>query len=431
MNTQSNSKAGGQFPLPGRQFRAFLLFFHVVFLGMLVVTLYWYLHRVGNPSGRGFILASLVTVQCLLYVGFFAIPSLAEKSPAWQWFRNVLGKISDSRNPDWPAMRWWMLYLAASVAIVLAECRIERAFGWTLIAYLGQVSGLPTRISVPTTLAIVVAWLLNQFGWTALAGWDGGRWLSFLIQVTPGLVFLLFVGRIIQTSQERGRLIVELEAAKRELELAHQRDAELAVLQERERLARDLHDSLGHSLVALTVQLEATQRLVATEPGRAATLLAEMQRLTRAGMEDLRRSLANLRAAGLGERPLAEALQTLCAEARKPSGPSIECKLADGANRLPPRVAEVIWRLAQEGLANAEKHAHARQVQVSLDVQPKEVLVRVRDDGPGLPLDAENKPGHYGLRGLRERVEGIGGTLTLTAPGGKGTLIEARIPLIA
>lgn len=210
-----------------------------------------------------------MAVQFLLYVGFFAIPSLAERSPAWQWFRNVLGKISDPRSPDWPALRWWMLYLGASVAVVLAECRIESAFGWTLIAYVGQLSACPFRVSVPAALAIVAAWLLNQFGWNALASWGGGRWIAFLMQVTPGLVFLLFVGRVIQTSNERGRLILELEAAKRELELARQRDAELAVLQERERLARDLHDSLGHSLVTLTVQLEAAQRLLATDPSRA------------------------------------------------------------------------------------------------------------------------------------------------------------------
>ncbi len=430
MNSQASSKAGGQFPLPGGQFRAFLLFFHIVFLGMLVFSVFLYLHRVGNPGGRGFILAGLVTVQSLLYVGFFAIPSLAEKSPAWQWFRNVLGRISDPKNPDWPAMRWWMLYIVTSVAIVLAECRIEGAFGWTLVAYVGQLSGFPFRISVPTTMAIVIAWLLNQFGWDALASWGGGRWFTFLMQIMPGLVFLLFVGRIIQTSSDRGKLILELKAAKRELEMARQRDAELAVLQERERLARDLHDSLGHSLVTLTVQLEGSQRLLSTDPARAATMLVEMQKLTRSSMEDLRRSLANLRAAGLGDRPLGDALQALCAEASQRSGMRAECELAEGANRVPPRVAEVIWRLAQEGLMNAQKHARAHRVQVRLDLQTKEVVFQAQDDGIGLPADAENKPGHYGLRGLRERVEGLGGTFRLTTTQPRGTLLEARIPLI-
>jgi signal transduction histidine kinase len=148
-------------------------------------------------------------------------------------------------------------------------------------------------------------------------------------------------------------------------------------------------------------------------------------------MEDLRRSLANLRATGLGDRPLTEALQTLCGDARQRSGTGVECELAEGTNRLPPRVSEVIWRVAQEALTNAEKHAHARHVQVRLKLPPKEVLLEVRDDGVGLSPDAESKPGHYGLRGLRERVEGLGGTFTMTASENKGTLIAARIPLIA
>jgi signal transduction histidine kinase len=94
-------------------------------------------------------------------------------------------------------------------------------------------------------------------------------------------------------------------------------------------------------------------------------------------------------------------------------------------------VAEVLWRVAQEGLTNAGRHAQARHVVVSLNFQPKEAILRVSDDGVGLPPGSEDKPGHYGLRGLRERVEGLGGTFTLAKPEGGGGAIEARLPLIA
>jgi signal transduction histidine kinase len=94
-------------------------------------------------------------------------------------------------------------------------------------------------------------------------------------------------------------------------------------------------------------------------------------------------------------------------------------------------VAEVLWRIAQEGLTNIEKHAHARHVEVNLTVHPKEVVLCVGDDGAGLPREAENKSGHYGLRGLRERVEGLGGAFTVEMAGTNGTFIEARIPVIA
>jgi signal transduction histidine kinase len=240
---------------------------------------------------------------------------------------------------------------------------------------------------------------------------------------------ILFMGRSVATSGERGQIILELAAAKRQLEAARDRELELAALRERERLARDLHDTLGHALVTLTVQLEAAQRLQTVDPARAAALLSEMQKLTRSSMEDLRRSLANLRTSGLEDRPLAESIRTLCSEAAKRLGVTIDCSLADGADALPLAVTEVLWRTAQEGLTNIERHAQAQHVQVTLTLEPKEVVMRVTDDGVGLPPAAEETPGHYGLRGLRERVEGLGGTLTATATG-KGTILEARVPVI-
>jgi signal transduction histidine kinase len=323
------------------------------------------------------------------------------------------------------------MYIVASVAIVLAESRIDRAFQWFLFPYICHIFARPFRISVPAILVVLAAFLLNLIGWSKPATWDAGDWFSVSFTTVAWLFLAFFVARMVVTSAERGRLILELQAAKRELELAREREVELAALRERERLARDLHDTLGHALVTLTVQLEAAQRLQTTDPARVTALLAEMQKLTRSSMEDLRRSLANLRTSGLGDRPLTESLRTLCAEAGKRFGAAIDCQVAEGADALPPAVAEVLWRIAQEGLTNIEKHAHARHVEVNLTVHPKEVVLCVGDDGAGLPREAENKPGHYGLRGLRERVEGLGGTFTVVPAGTGGTLIEAQIPVIA
>ena len=110
---------------------------------------------------------------------------------------------------------------------------------------------------------------------------------------------------------------------------------------------------------------------------------------------------------------------------------TVDCRVAEGADALPPVVEEVLWRVVQEGLTNVEKHAHAQHVEVNLALQPKEVVLRVTDDGAGLPSGAEDKPGHYGLRGLRERVEGLGGAFTVAPAGSSGTAIEAHIPVIA
>jgi signal transduction histidine kinase len=239
----------------------------------------------------------------------------------------------------------------------------------------------------------------------------------------------LFIHQISTTSAERAQLILELEAAKQELEAARQRDAELAALRERERLARDLHDNLGHALVTLTVQLEAVQRLSSVDPPRAAALIEEMKSLSRSSMETLRRSLANLRAPGLGELPLTQAVQELVADIAKRTGLRVEIQLADETDRLQPAVAEVVWRVAQEALTNVEKHARAHRAALTVTLEPQLAVVQVTDDGVGLSVDAERQPGHFGLRGLRERVEGLGGTLQLSQTGNRGSQIEARLPV--
>jgi signal transduction histidine kinase len=160
-------------------------------------------------------------------------------------------------------------------------------------------------------------------------------------------------------------------------------------------------------------------------------MVEDMQKLSRSSMDDLRCALDNLRTAGLGDQVLAVALQTLCTECSKRFSLAVHCQVAAGADTLPPVVAEVLWRIVQEGLANAGRHAQARHVHVNLNLLPQEIILRVADDGVGLPEGAEDKPGHYGLRGLRERVEGLGGTFKLAIPTGSGTVIEARLPLIA
>jgi len=423
----TSSSADFRAPLPGSEYRGLYLLVHVMILVALGLTLYTHWgHDTALHGWADTALVGLVVMQVLLYLFFMALPGLI-RWPAWPWFRGLHDGCDDPR----PSLRWWWVYIAASVVIVLAESRIDRVFQWFLFPYLCNIFGRPFRISMPAIAVVLAAFLLNLIGWHKMAKWDAEDWFSEVFMAAAWLFLAFFIARMVVTSGERGRLILELQTAKRELENARERELEFAALRERERLARDLHDTLGHALVTLTVQLEAAQRLQATDPARAAALLAELQKLTRSSMEDLRRSLANLRTSGLADRPLTESLRTLCAEAGKRHGAAIDCQVAGDADALPPAVAEVLWRVAQESLTNIEKHAHAHRVEMKLARQTKEVVLRVSDDGDGLSRGAEDKPGHYGLRGLRERVEGLGGAFTVAPAGTSGTVIEARIPVIA
>jgi signal transduction histidine kinase len=407
MNAVSASSAAGAPvppPLPLRQFQRFITVFHFVFLGGLALILALRWRQPGfawRPQDTA--LLALVLLQAGLYLRFFLRPP-----------------------PQW---RWWAVHFVAGFGIWLAEWRLEAAYEWVGLAYLGQMFGvLPPRYSLPAATAVFAAYLSEKFGWDQLTHLGGWMWFGLLSVMGAWSALGLFLHRLATTSSERARLIQELQAAQRELEAARQRETELAALRERERLARDLHDSLGHALVTLTVQLEAAQRLLLVDPIRARTTLELMKALTRAATDDLRRSLANLRTPGLGDRSLTQALGQLVAEAQQRAGLAIDCQVAAAADRLQPSVAEALWRVAQEGMANVEQHAQATKVSLHLTAQRDEIVLRISDDGVGLPADGASKPGHFGLRGLRERVEGLGGTFT-AASGKAGAVLEARLPI--
>ena len=108
----------------------------------------------------------------------------------------------------------------------------------------------------------------------------------------------------------------------------------------------------------------------------------------------------------------------------------VSWQLADGIDELRPKLAETIWRVTQEALTNVEKHAQAQSVQVELKMTSELVALSVQDDGIGLTTLAKQKPGHYGLRGMRERVDGLGGSLQFESNGQHGTRVQLQIPLL-
>jgi signal transduction histidine kinase len=396
-------------PLPPNQFKWFMLFWHVFLLGGLVFTLCLAIERQpGAPAWRWAALGGLIVAQ------------------GWLYLRTFPTRASKTVSPG-----GWAVYFASSLVLWVVEFQLDSYFEWVLWAYLGQMLGaLPPRRSLPALVLVLgtyLGWRFSAGGIPRVSGWV---MLGFGGAVVSWVGMALFMHRLAVTSADRAKLIQELQAAQRELEQARDREAELAVLRERERLARDLHDGLGHALVTLSVQLEAVQRLCAVDPAKAAALIEEMKRLTRSSTEALRRSLANLRAPGLGDRRLTEALRACGEEAVGRTHWQLSCALDERANELPARVAEALWRVGQEGLANIERHAAAKCVSLQLALDSNEVSLRVQDDGVGLTGQPENKPGHFGLRGLRERVEGLGGTLALSAGQPRGTVVEARLPVV-
>jgi signal transduction histidine kinase len=175
--------------------------------------------------------------------------------------------------------------------------------------------------------------------------------------------------------------------------------------------------------------LEAIQRLYRVDPDAASAQVDDMKTLTRSSMDALRRSIAGLRAPSLEDRALQPALQALCIDFGERCGLEVTCQIDGAADGLRPALTETLWRITQEALTNVEKHAEARAVDVALACTPDAVTLRIADDGVGLAPGNESRPNRFGLRGMRERVEGLGGTLALDGSE-RGTVLEARLPII-
>ena len=240
------------------------------------------------------------------------------------------------------------------------------------------------------------------------------------------LQLLRIIGDQIGLAIQRARLSAEHTRAA----------AQLATIEERNRLAREIHDTLSQGLAAITLQLETADALVMTHPERAQDAVRRALGLARSNLEEARRSMADLRAAYLHNRTLPEALATLGSEIALEKI-EIEFRYAPTANfpTLQQRVETAIYRIAQEALANACKHAYPTHIALTLEIEDNELCLTVQDDGIGFRPDEVTKEagafgsGHFGLIGISERVKLLGGELCILSEAGAGTLLSVCVPL--
>ncbi len=230
------------------------------------------------------------------------------------------------------------------------------------------------------------------------------------------LQILYTVGDLLGLAIERARLF--------------ERSAEIGATRERNRLAREIHDTLAQGLTAIALHLETADVLLegGSSPEGARKAVQQALLLSRANLEEARRSVLDLRAAPLEGRTLVEALRALAADYAQRSGVDIQFELVGDDRRLPTRVEMGIYRIAQEALSNIARHAQAKRGVLRLTMSPQQVEIVVGDDGIG--FDPDSIPdGRFGLIGLNERTRLLNGSLEICSALGEGTAIEAAIPL--
>ena len=236
-------------------------------------------------------------------------------------------------------------------------------------------------------------------------------------ELSPADLRLLYtVGDLLSIAIERARLF------------AH--STEFGAVTERNRLAREIHDTLAQGLSGIVLQLETAEILLGAGPKieQAERSIHQALELARANLKEARRSVLDLRAAPLEGRSLAEALSDLANSSEEQTAASIQFSVI-GANRpLPVRIETGLYRIAQEAVANAIQHADATSITIALTLEPLQARLVIEDDGKGFD-PALTPSGHFGLIGLNERARLFGGQLHLESEPGVGTRVEVSAPI--
>ncbi len=228
-----------------------------------------------------------------------------------------------------------------------------------------------------------------------------------------------------QAREKAEELAKQLKVANHQLAEYASQVEELAATQERNRLAREIHDNLGHYLTIVNVQIEAAKVTFDSDPRRALDSLNKAQELTQKGLASVRESVSALRVSPVENRQLAEAISALIEETRA-IGISTKFDIFGEPRTADEKVALALYRAAQEGLTNVRKHAHASRVDVELDFsQPDKIRLSIRDDGTG----AADTSNGFGLVGIRERVQLLGGTFKVETQVGGGFYLEVSVPI--
>jgi len=252
----------------------------------------------------------------------------------------------------------------------------------------------------------------------------------FLFLALVRTVSFLAVGAFIS------QLVTQLHDQQRSLEDANTRLTHyastlesLTVSRERNRLAHELHDTLAHSLTAISVQLETVKAYWDVDPDEARAQLEQSLAATRAGIDETRRALKSLRASPLEELGLLLGIRRMAESTAARRGLSIDISLPSSLPPLSPDIEQCIYRVAQEAIENAVKHADSQALALSLAQSGETLTLVVRDDGAGFDPKAAEKTGHFGLLGMRERARLVGGTLDIASRPGQGTMVTLVMPV--
>ncbi len=299
-------------------------------------------------------------------------------------------------------------------AVLRWPWRVAGVAGVAVVAATAQASSVNkgTALGVAVYAAILVVNVLPMCGLTWI-DWQSDR-----------------------QKDEREQALAEVSEANRRLEATVAENAglheqlmtqarEAGILDERQRMAREIHDTLAQGLTGIVTQLQAAEQ-ASEDPAEWRRHFAAATRLARESLSEARRSVDALRPEPLEMARLSDALADVAGRWSALHGIPVQVKTTGTPRPMPPEAEFALLRTAQEALANVARHAHATRVGVTLSYVEREVALDVRDDGGG--FDPARSGGGFGLVAMRQRIEGLSGTLQVESEPGGGTAISARVP---
>lgn len=245
--------------------------------------------------------------------------------------------------------------------------------------------------------------------------WWSLRKALWLLGIVSGILFLVLTGMFFLSQKVR-----------QQMKIIREKIEHGAVLEERNRIARELHDTLEQELAGITMQLDLAVDCFRQVPTVAYDALSAARNMSRHSMVEARRSVWDLRCSLLENGDLPSALKEIIRSIPAPPETNVEVEVQGSPVRLPGRVEMNLLRIGQEAASNAIKHGQAANVRIALRYAPEKVILEVRDDGCGL-CPEQSKAGHFGMLDMRERAEALGSHLIVQSTPGDGTLIAVEL----
>ncbi|GAA3539803.1 sensor histidine kinase [Amycolatopsis ultiminotia] len=382
--------------------------------------------RRAGPAGAAIGIAALVVCTVIAGTGEHGSPAqwrttliLAAASALWLLLLIPLFPRR-TRNP-WLTLGFFVVLLAAATAL---GTRADTFTAFGSVGYPIAFVLFPARWSIFAAAATALVPLLANGIWHS----DTPPWVTVVSILGPILYAAWFVG---VENEQRRRTNARLEAALAEnaglQEKLLAKARETGVLDERQRMAREIHDTVAQGLTGIVTQLQAADQASSEEDRRRH--LGHVHALAKGSLTEARRAVQALRPESLAESPLPTALADLARQVSERVGADVTAGTEGTARPLSPEAAATLYRVAQEALANAEKHAVAARIGITLTYADDVTILDIRDDGRGFATGDRGEGTGFGLEAMRQRVEQVAGTLTVESAPGEGTSVHVQVPV--